>query len=220
MVEGRVRVNGVVVSELGSRLDPHRDLVEVDGRVVRLPPTRWVLLHKPPGTLTSRKDSEGRRTVYDLLPDELGGLFYVGRLDRDTTGLLLLTNDGEVAHRLLHPSSEVEREYLAVVSGRVGPQVKARLLGGVELDDGPARAARLKVLEGDDSGTRLSVVLREGRKREVRRLFDAVGHAVEHLTRVRFGPITLGGLGLGEWRDLTDYEVEALGKAAGPGESR
>jgi len=125
-----------------------------------------------------------------------------------------------VAHRLLHPSSEVEREYLAVVSGHVGAQVKARLLGGVELDDGPARAARLKVLEGDDSGTRLSVVLREGRKREVRRLFDAVGHAVEHLTRFRFGPITLGGLGLGEWRDLTDDEVEALGKAAGPGESR
>lgn len=220
MVEGRVRVNGVVVSELGSRLDPHRDLVEVDGRVVRLPPTRWVMLHKPPGTLTSRKDSEGRRTVYELLPDELGGLFYVGRLDRDTTGLLLLTNDGEVAHRLLHPSSEVEREYLAVVSGRVGAQVKARLLGGVELDDGLARAARLEVLEVDDRGTRLSVVLREGRKREVRRLFDAVGHAVEHLTRVRFGPITLGGLGLGEWRDLTDDEVEALGKAAGPGESR
>ncbi|MFG1691780.1 pseudouridine synthase, partial [Gemmatimonadota bacterium] len=96
MVAGRVRVNGVVVSELGSRLHPYRDLVEVDGKVVRLPPIRWVMLNKPAGTLTSRKDSEGRRTVYELLPDELRGLYYVGRLDRDTTGLLLLTNDGEV----------------------------------------------------------------------------------------------------------------------------
>ena len=218
MVAGRVRVNGVVVSELGSRLHPYRDLVEVDGKVVRLPPIRWVMLNKPAGTLTSRKDSEGRRTVYELLPDELRGLYYVGRLDRDTTGLLLLTNDGEVAHRLLHPSSEVEREYLAFVSGRVGAKVKARLLRGVELDDGPARAVRLEILEGGARGTRLSLVLREGRKREVRRLFDVVGHAVEDLTRVRFGPITLGGLGLGKWRDLTDDEVQALGESAGLGE--
>ena len=218
MVGGRVRVNGVVVSELGSRLNPHRDLVEVDGRVVQLPPSRWVMLHKPTGTLTSRKDPEGRRTVYELLPDELKGLFYVGRLDQDTSGLLLLTNDGEVAHRLLHPSTGVEREYLAVVSGRVGARSKARLLGGVELDDGPARAVRLEILEGGARGTRLSLVLREGRKREVRRLFDVVGHAVQDLTRVRFGPITLGGLRLGKWRDLTDDEVQALGKAAGLGE--
>ena len=218
MVAGRVRVNGVLVSELGSRLDPYRDLVEVDGKVVELPPIRWVMLHKPPGTLTSRKDSEGRRTIYELLPDELRGLYYVGRLDRDTTGLLLLTNDGEVAHRLLHPSSEVEREYLAIVSGRVGAKVKARLLRGVELDDGPARAVRLEVLEGGDRETRLTLVLREGRKREVRRLFDVVGHAVQDLTRVRFGPITLGGLKLGKWRDLTDDEVLTLAEAAGLGD--
>jgi 23S rRNA pseudouridine2605 synthase len=219
MAEGRVRVNGVVVSELGSRLDPEHDLVEVDGKKVEASPTRWVLLHKPAGTLTTRKDSEGRRTVYEVLPDELGGLHYVGRLDRDTTGLLLLTNDGEVAHRLLHPSSEVEREYEAVVAGRVGAEAEARLLEGVELDDGPARAVRLTILDVGKEGTRLTVVLREGRKREVRRLFDALGHSVRYLTRVRFGPITLGGLKQGEWRELTDDEVRALRRAAGLGET-
>lgn len=210
MEAGRVRINGQVVTTLGARVDPERDTVEVDGDEVTVPPPRWVLFHKPEGVLTTRRDPRGRTTVYDALPDELAGLRYVGRLDRDTSGLLLLTNQGDAIHRLLHPSYEVEREYVAGVKGRPRPDTLERLTEGVPLDDGLARAARVEVLERTDEGARLAVVLKEGRNREVRRLLAAVGHPVRTLARRRFGPVSLGGLPEGEWRDLTDAEARAL----------
>jgi 23S rRNA pseudouridine2605 synthase len=218
MAAGRVRVNGEVVRELGTRVDPAVDRVEVDGRPVRSERPRWILFHKPAGSLTTRADARGRPTVYDLLPEEMRRLRYVGRLDLDTEGLLLLTNQGDLANRLLHPSGEVEREYHAGVKGFPAPGTLRRLTAGVALEDGPARAAAARTLRREAEGAVVSLVLLEGRKREARRLLEAVGHPVRWLRRVRFGPQKLGGLARGAWRELKPSEVERL--AAAPAGSR
>ena len=210
MQAGRVRVNGEVVSELGVRVIPGRDLVELDGEPVRVPPEVWVAFHKPPGVLTTRGDPHGGRTVYDLLPERFAGLRYVGRLDRDAEGLLLLTNDGEGAHRIQHPSGEIEREYRAEVAGTVGEDAIARLLRGIELEDGLARARRAAVVEVGRVTSAVDLVLTEGRKREVRRMMSAVGHPVLRLKRTRFGPVRLGDLEPGAFRELQEDEIDAL----------
>lgn len=215
MREGRVHVNGHPVTTLGTRVDPDRDVVEVDGRRVSIQATRWIVLHKPAGALTTRVDPHGRRTVYDLLPAEHAACRYVGRLDLDTEGLLLFTNDGELAHRLLHPSSAIEREYRAGVRGLPSADRLRALTRGVELDDGPARALRARVLERQPEGGVLALVLAEGRKREVRRMLEAVGCPIRWLRRVRFGPVRLGDLPRGAWRDLAPSEVEALRSVTG-----
>ena len=210
ILQGRVRVNGEVVDTLGSKIQPGKDLVEFDGKAVGGARTRWILFHKPPGVVTTRADPQGRPTVYGLLPEEMDGLRYVGRLDQPTEGLLLLTNEGDLLHRLTHPSYEIEREYQAWVKGVVKPDTIRRLQEGVQLEDGPARATRARVLRPVKSGAHLALVLREGRKREVRRLLEAVGHPVTRLLRVRFGPIRLGTLPAGQWRGLTNQEIRAL----------
>lgn len=216
MTQGRVRVNGQVVTTLGTRIDPASDRVEVDGKRVELEPYRWILLNKPPGTVTTRKDPQGRPTVYSLLQPGDRQLRYVGRLDMGTEGLLLLTNEGDAIHKLLHPSSEIAREYRVWVRQVPSPQTLRRLNQGVELEDGPARAEDVRVLKEDPKkGAILSLVLREGRKREVRRLLRAVGHPVRRLRRVRFGPLVLGDLPPGEWRELTWEEIRSLREAAG-----
>ncbi len=216
LVQGRVRVNGRVVTTLGTRVDPAHDRVELDGRPVEPEPFRWVVYHKPPGTLTTADDPQGRPTVYDALPPELGSLGYVGRLDQGTEGLLLLSNDGDVVHRLLHPSGEVEREYRVEVGRAPDRDTLERLVRGVELDDGPARARRAW-LEAVGPPGMVGLVLVEGRKREVRRLFEAVGFPVRRLVRVRFGPIVLGDLPAGAWRDLSDEEIAQLRSRAARG---
>ena len=210
MADGRVRVNGQVMTTLGIRVDPDRDLVEVDGRAVRVGPQRWIVMNKLAGTLTTRRDPGGAPTVYDTLPAGYRGLVYVGRLDRDTEGLLLLTNDGDTANRLLHPSGAVEREYLADVKGVPDRRTLDRLVRGVTLDDGPARARRAEVTARAGRNARVQLVLVEGRKREVRRLLEAVGHPVTGLLRVRFGPLRLAGLAPGAWRALTRAEIRSL----------
>jgi len=171
---------------------------------------RWIAFHKPAGALTSRGDPHGRTTVYDLLPPELAGLAYVGRLDQDTEGLLLLSNDGAVAHALLHPSSEVERQYEVGVTGVPREDALRRLVTGVMLEDGRARAVKADLTREEPGGAVLEIVLREGRKREVRRLCRTVGHPVRWLRRVRVGPVALGDLPRGSWRELEDGEVRAL----------
>lgn len=216
MAQGRVRVNGVRAVTPGLRIDPRRDRVEVDGRPVSIGSTRWILLNKPRGVLTTRSDPGGGRTVYDVLPDEAADLRYLGRLDRDTEGLIIFTNDGDAGHALLHPSSGVPREYRALVKGVPAGATLRRLERGVDLDDGPARAdsARLvRVLGGRDAV--VGLVLKEGRKREVRRMMEAVGHPVRRLRRIGFGPQGLGDLRPGEWRKLDASEVRALHRAAG-----
>lgn len=214
---GRVRVNGAVAT-LGDRVEATTDVVEVDGERVTLDTTlRYVLLNKPQGVVSTTSDPEGRPIVTDLinLPDRL---YPVGRLDRDTEGLLLLTNDGDLVHRLLHPSFGVERTYLALVPGPVRRDVLARLRDGVELDDGPARPRRVRVTEQHAGRAVLEVVMVEGRKREVRRMLAAVGLPVDRLARVAFGGVELGDLRQGKWRFLTDPEVNRLRRAAGAGE--
>lgn len=212
---GRVRVNGEVVRELGTKVEPGRDRVELDGRALELPGFRWVMLHKPTGVLTTADDPGGGRTVYDLLPEAMQGLRYVGRLDRDTEGLLLLTNEGDVLHRLTHPRYEVEREYRAHVGGDVTPAILRRLTTGVELDDGPARAIRAWQSAG--VGPReMRLVLAEGRNREVRRMLAAVGLPVRRLIRDRYGPLRLGSLGAGSWRELTEEEIHKLRRTVEP----
>ena len=212
MQEGRVSVNGDVVIELGTRVVPGQDRVELDGAVVTLTSTRWLALNKPPGVLTTRSDPHGGKTIYEVLPDDAAGLRYVGRLDRDAEGLLLMTNDGDQAHILQHPSGEVDREYWVEVAGAVSRDTVGALLRGVELDDGPARPRRVDLIKSGKVTSTLSLVLIEGRKREVRRLMGKVGHAVLRLRRTRFGPVRLGELKVGEWRELESWECAALSR--------
>ncbi len=215
--DGRVRVNGEVVTEMGVKVEPD-DRVEVDGRPVAPEPPMWVMLHKPPGYVTTRDDPQGRPTVYDLLPDRFEALFHVGRLDLDSEGLLLLTNEGGVANRLMHPRHQVDRVYVVDVVGSVSNDVRRQLVAGVELEDGPARAHKVEIMAREAAGpgvgsaphTRVRILMREGRKREVRRLFDAVGHPVRRLVRERLGPVRLGDLRQGKWRELSPKEGEAV----------
>ena len=211
---GRVTVNGVVAS-LGDRVDADTDVVEVDGeRVVVDTTLRYLMLNKPQGVVSTTSDPEGRPTVMDLI--NLGERLYpVGRLDQDTEGLLLLTNDGELANRLLHPSFGVERTYLALVPGPVRREVMRRLTEGVELDDGLARPKRVRVVEEHRGKALLEVVMTEGRKREVRRMLAAVGMPVERLARVSFGGVELGDLRQGKWRFLDRPEIARLHAAVG-----
>jgi 23S rRNA pseudouridine2605 synthase len=210
ILQGRVRVNGEVVTVLGTKVVPGRDRVELNGTLVQESALRWVKLYKPKGALTTRSDPEGRETVYGLLPPALQELKYVGRLDLLTEGLLLLTNEGEVLHRLTHPSYEVEREYEVWVQDKPSQGALRHLLKGVELEDGPAQAASVAPRGKSKDGFALSLILREGRNREVRRMMEAVGHPVLRLRRVRFGPVTLGNMKPGNWRDLSDKEIRAL----------
>ena len=210
MLAGRVRVNGELVFELGTRIIPGQDTVHVDDDVLELTALRWIAFHKPTGVLTTRRDPHGGLTIYDVLPEECSTLRYVGRLDRESEGLLILTNDGDVAHGIQHPSRQVERVYRVVVTGILVQSKCAALLRGVELEDGVARVNSVDVLDKDEFSTTIEVVLTEGRKREVRRMMNAIGHGVRRLVRIRFGPVKLGELPVGEWRDLDESEKNSL----------
>jgi 23S rRNA pseudouridine2605 synthase len=209
--EGRVKVNGRV-AELGARVIPERDTVEVDGARVPLDPQlRYFALHKPAGVVTTARDQAGRPDVSAYYPPG-ERVFPVGRLDRETEGLLLLTNDGELANKLMHPRYQVEKEYLAEVEGTPTPQVVGKLVRGVELDDGVARARAASPVAGSKGRSAVRIVMTEGRKREVRRMLEALGLPVKRLVRVRVGPIRLGKLRAGELRELDPAEVRELMK--------
>ncbi len=208
IAEGRVTVNGEV-AVLGRRVDPATDRVEVDGAPVGTRPDLvYYLLNKPSGVITTASDTHGRATVVELVPDE-PRVFSVGRLDADTEGLLLLTNDGDLANRIAHPSHGVEKEYLAHVDGNVSAGTLRRLRDGVELDDGVTAPARISQI----SPGLLRITIHEGRNRQVRRMCEAVGHPVQRLVRVRIGPLRDATLPPGEWRDLTADEVRQLVEA-------
>ena len=213
IAEGRVLVDGEM-AVLGRRVDPETALIEVDGAPVGVRPDLvHYVLNKPAGVVTTADDPQGRPTVVGLVPDE-PRVFPVGRLDVDTEGLLLLTNDGELAHRLTHPSYGVEKEYVAEVEGLPTRAVLRRLREGVELDDGPTAPARATLV--DPSVVRLTI--HEGRNRQVRRMCEAVGHSVVRLIRTRIGPLADRSLAPGAWRELTGDEVRSLQRAvAEPG---
>jgi len=210
IVEGRVAVNGTVTREVGSLADPEVDLIAFDGRAIPAAEGKhYVLLNKPRGYVTSRADPAGRPIVTDLVPAS-ARLYPVGRLDVDVEGALLLTNDGALTHRLLHPRYGLPRIYEAHVAGAVGRGDLSRWQRGAMLEDGPAVPAAVALLRGGAGGSRLRLTFAEGRKHEVKRYCQALGHPVVRLRRIAFGPVELGDLAIGRWRLLTAREVAAL----------
>ena len=211
MAEGHVEVNGEIVTQMGARVDPVADVIRVDGR--RVPPRTdhaYLLLNKPRGVVTSMADERGRPDLRSLLEDRPERLFHVGRLDTDTSGLLIVTNDGDLAHRLAHPSFEVTKTYVALVSGDVPDSLATRLRDGIELDDGPAPVDRFRVIDRSRGRSLVEIELHIGRNRIVRRILDHVGHPVVELTRTAFGPLRLGDLNVGTTRELSRDEIGAL----------
>ncbi len=211
IASGQVRLNGQVVTELGRRVDDAKDRVEVKGRKISFKQEPvYILLHKPPGCLVTRNDPQGRPTVYDLLPQVKTSIFPVGRLDFDSEGLLLLTNDGELSFRLTHPRFQVPRTYLVKVDGEVGEDKVRRLEKGVRLEDGKTSPARVRILTAGSGSSLLRVEVHEGRKREVRRMLEAVSHRVTMLKRIAYAGLELAPLPRGKWRFLSAREVKAL----------
>ena len=225
IADGRVSVDGISVTEAGVRVDPLTQEIRVDGsRILTNPELITLMLHKPAGIVTTMEDPEGRPTVaqygrdylaeHPELPDSLR-LVHVGRLDTETEGLLLLSNDGELSHRLMHPSFEIAKTYVAIVEGQVEPWVPRKLRRGIELEDGEARADRVTVKDSGPRGSIVEITLHSGKNRIVRRMLDAVGHPVTRLARTRLGPLRLGNLRPGEIRPLRGEEIAALQREVG-----
>ncbi len=211
MLAGSVVVDGEVVTRLGTKVDPLTAVIRVDGK--RLPPISahvYLALNKPRGVVSTMSDPEGRRTLSDVVADRPERLFHVGRLDTDTSGLIILTNDGDFAQRLAHPSYEVDKTYVAEVTGEVTKATLRRLTDGVTLDDGPVTVSRTRIVQHGTGKTIVELVIHEGRNKIVRRLLEHVGHPVTRLTRTRIGPVKLGQLKSGELRDLTLDELGLL----------
>lgn len=218
ILQGRVRVNGELVTQLGTRVAPHADVIEVDGSRVHLPEEHtYILLHKPAGVVTTRSDPHAKRTVMHLLQGVDAPVFPVGRLDADTTGALLLTDDGELAHRLTHPRYHVPKTYLVEVQGEVQASTLCSLREGVVLEDGPTAPAQVKKLRYHPHRhtTLLRLTIHEGRKRQIKRMCQALGHPVVNLHRERFGALTVEHLPAGAWRHLSPEEVALLKQAVG-----
>ena len=225
IADGRVSVDGITVTEAGVRVDPLTQEIRVDGsRILTNPELITLMLHKPAGVVTTMEDPEGRPTVaqygrdylaeHPELPDSLR-LVHVGRLDTETEGLLLLSNDGELSHRLMHPSFEIAKTYVAIVEGQVEPWVPRKLRRGIELEDGEAKADRVTVKDSGPRGSIVEITLHSGKNRIVRRMLDAVGHPVTRLARTRLGPLRLGNLRPGQTRPLNGEEIAALQQEVG-----
>lgn len=217
IVEGRIRVNGEVVTELGRRIDPETDLVDVDGVAVQLDTTkRYVMLNKPTGVVSTMRDERGRADLRQFTREWPERLYNVGRLDADTSGLLILTNDGDLAHVLAHPSFGVTKVYIAKVEGAVTAQTISQLTRGIELDDGPIKADKARLLDASTNSATgkpaslVELTLHSGKNRIVRRMMAAVGHPVTELVRRQFGPLHLGTLPVGAARELSKIERGAL----------
>ncbi len=210
IAEGRVSVNGNVITEMGVQVEDG-DTVRLDGQVIRPEEEkRYVIYHKPAGEVTTVSDPEGRACVLDHFRDYPVRLYPVGRLDYDSEGLLLLTNDGALTERLLHPSHQVDKTYLARVTGAVTPEEMQALRRGILLDDHKTAPAKARLIRQETFASQVLVTIHEGRNRQVRRMFEETGHQVLQLRRVRFGPLELGDLRRGEWRELTEEEKRKL----------
>lgn len=211
IAQGRVTVNGAVVRELGTKVDPTKDHVKVDGRHIKpAPPYVYLMLNKPKGFVSTMQDPEGRVTIADLLDGVKVRVFPVGRLDFDSEGLVLLTNHGELAQALLHPRFHVPKTYLVKVKGVLSDEEIRQLERGVKLEDGMTSPAAVKKVRKAEANSWVEITIHEGRKHQVKRMCEAVGHYVLKLVRVRMGPLTLSNLPLGQYRYLTDREANAL----------
>jgi len=211
MLEGLVEVDGEIVTRLGTKVDPRTAVIRVNGK--RLPPVSekvYLAVNKPRGVVSTMSDPEGRRTLQDLVADRPERLFHVGRLDTDTAGLIILTNDGDFAQRLAHPSYEVDKTYVAEVDGEIYRRTLKQLVEGVTLDDGPVTVSNARIIEAGKEKSIVELVIHEGRNRIVRRLMEHIGYPVRRLTRTQIGPVVLRGLLSGEMRDLTLDELGEL----------
>lgn len=210
ITSGRVSVNGRIVTALGSKADPARDSIELDGQIVRAKRKHYLALHKPKGYLCANSDPAGRQLLLDLLPPEWNSVYPVGRLDRDSEGLIFLTNDGDFCLRLTHPRYGVRKIYIVSVAGRLPPEAMEKMRQGVEHDGETLKAASVRMCSTSNSTTVLEIHLLEGRNREIRRMLEALGFEVERLVRVQIGNIKLGDLKPGRWRTLTETEIKTL----------
>lgn len=212
ILDGRVRVNGVIVRELGTKVDPDKDIILVDGKRIESQPKHYYLFNKPKGVITTAKDDQGRATVMDYFKNEKDRIYAVGRLDQNTEGLLLMTNDGELANILMHPSTMVDKTYEVKVKGHISDSVLQHLADGVELDDGMTAPATVYYVGFDmKSGiTTIEITIHEGRNRQVRRMMEHFGYKVHNLRRVQYAFLTLSGVKRGAYRSLTKEEVAEL----------
>lgn len=212
ILEGRVKVNGSVVTQLGAKAVWERDKIQVDGRRIGTQKKVYILLYKPKGVITSVSDDRGRKTVVDLLTDVTQRVYPVGRLDYQTEGVLLLTNDGELTNQLIHPKFKVYKTYIAKLKGIPREDELDKLRIGIQLDDGLTQPAKVRLLEGrlDENTSRVEVTIHEGRNRQVRRMFEAIGYPVKNLKRTKFATLGLDGLRRGEYRDLDADEIWQL----------
>jgi 23S rRNA pseudouridine2605 synthase len=211
ILNGNVTVNGVVISELGSKADPSKDIIVVNGKQLKISEKRvYILLNKPTGYITALKDSQDRKLVTDLLKDVPERVYPVGRLDYNTEGLLLLTNDGEWANRLMHPRHEIEKEYHVRVRGKIVEQQLKRMAEGVDLEDGKTAPAVVRLVKDGEQNDWISVAIHYGRNRQVRRMCEAVSLSVVRLKRIRYGTLSIGTLRTGQFRYLSDIEAQEL----------
>lgn len=209
--QGRVRVDGKVVTEMGTKVDPEEQSIECNGKPVFRPEKKiYILLHKPVGFLSTVHDPQGRPIVTDLLENVKERVYPVGRLDLDTEGALLLTNDGELAQNILHPSNEVKKTYVAKVKNRPGKKKLRALAGGIVLEGRKTWPASIEVLQAGPQTASIKIIIHEGRKRQVRKMFEAVGHPVLQLKRLAYGRLELGGLAPGKYRFLSPGDIELI----------
>lgn len=215
ILQGRVRVNGKVVAELGTKADPEKDHIKVDGKLINpRQPKTYIMLNKPAGYVTTLSDPEGRPTVQALLRGVKTRVYPVGRLDFHTEGLLILTNDGDFAHLVMHPRHELPKTYLVKIKGTLDQDDIEQLEKGVYLEEGKTSPAQVRLIRKEVANSWVEITIREGRKRQVRRMFDRVDHSVIKLKRIKIGPLSLGDLQPGKYRHLTQSEVEAIREAA------
>jgi len=209
--QGRVKVNGRVVTTLGTKIDPIKDKVHVDGKLLgNKEEPIYLLLNKPKGYITTVKDTHDRKTVMDLIPKRMGRLYPIGRLDAQTSGLLLFTNDGEVTYKLTHPKHEFSKTYRTAVKGKITHEAVKQLEQGVKLEDGLTAPAKVNVLEIDNDKSLIEITIHEGKNRQVRRMFETVGFPVHNLKRISFSFLDLKGVALGKFRMLTSQEIKKL----------
>lgn len=210
IVEGRVTVNGETVRELGAKVDPARDKVAVDGRLLKVRRKLYVALHKPPGYICTRRDPESRKIISELLPKEWSNLVPVGRLDFASEGLIFLTNDGDFCLKLTHPRYGVRKKYRVQIEGRVNQEITDKLTRGIMHEGEMLKAERVRILATNNTSSVLEIELAEGKNRELRRMFEVLDRSVTKLQRVQIGPIKLGELRVGRWRTLTEAEIKSL----------